>query len=66
MTPKIITEARKAAKIVKTWPLWKQNLLMNSLNPTTEPRELRTSKPVNAELLALANRFPAPQEWYDE
>lgn len=29
-------------------------------------RELRSITPTNAELLQLADRFPAPQEWYDE
>ncbi len=28
--------------------------------------ELKRITPPNAELLKLADRFPAPQEWYDE
>ena len=28
--------------------------------------ELQILTPSNAELLELAERFPAPQEWYDE
>ena len=28
--------------------------------------ELRQLTPSNSELLKLAERFPAPQEWYDE
>ena len=33
----------------------------------TEAREeLKRITPPNAELLKLADRFPAPQEWYDE
>ena len=28
--------------------------------------ELKRITPSNAELLKLAKRFPAPQEWYDE
>jgi hypothetical protein len=28
--------------------------------------ELRQITPPNVELLKLADRFPAPQEWYDE
>lgn len=31
---KIREEAAKAAKIVKRWPAWKQNLLTNSLKST--------------------------------
>lgn len=29
-------------------------------------RELRRITPPNTELLKLADRYPAPQEWYDE
>jgi len=31
---KILREAARAARIVKTWPKWKQNLVLNSLKPT--------------------------------
>lgn len=30
----LIEAARRAAAIVKTWPLWKQNLLTDSMKPT--------------------------------
>ena len=33
---KIRVDAAKAAKIVKSWPVWKQNLLTNSLKSTND------------------------------
>ena len=34
---KTYKESVKAAKIVRSWPEWKRNLLLNSLNPRRIP-----------------------------
>ncbi len=36
------------------------------MNDADAKAELKRITPPNAELLKLAERFPAPQEWYDE
>jgi len=33
---KIRREAARAARIVRSWPAWKQNLLLNSLKSTND------------------------------
>jgi len=45
---RILEAAREAARIVKTWPLWKQNLLMNSLSPTCPTRKPVTRRDAEA------------------
>ncbi len=40
------------------WPIW----ILLERNTAT----LRELTPTNADLLRIADRFPAPQEWYDE
>ncbi len=39
---------------------------VESLDEKAAAKELKRITPTNAELLKLADRFPAPQEWYDE
>lgn len=54
---KIREEAAKAARIVKTWPAWKQNLLVASLTPTNSycrvplPKSTKSSPETSAEPL---------------
>ncbi len=38
----------------------------SSMAPEVVKEELKRITPPNVELLKLADRFPAPQEWYDE
>ena len=36
------------------------------MSNASDEEQLRQLTPTNLDLLELAERFPAPQEWYDE
>lgn len=41
---KLREEAARAAKVVRTWPAWKQSLLLNSLKATNDYCRLTVRK----------------------
>lgn len=45
---KILQEAARAARIVKSWPEWKQNLLLMSLKSTNNYSRVPVRRPAQA------------------